>query len=131
MRRGSTSVFRRLGASTAHQLGSVLLGRLRNIRRVARWHSVVKRTTELDRFAGDSAGPRIAHLPMIGHMFLTNFEIPLAPALNARGRGWNGRYSNMTTCRSLKIAVGSSWPPRTLALGQVRIKGTGRSGPSR
>ncbi len=53
--------------------------------RRARWDALVRRTENLQQFAAKADGPRIVHMAMLGHIYLTNFEVPLALALNARG----------------------------------------------
>ncbi|MCE5278157.1 MAG: hypothetical protein ABFD92_04585 [Planctomycetaceae bacterium] len=53
--------------------------------RHAAWREVMRRTTDISRFAAHPQGPRVVYMSMIGNMYLTNFEVPLALALNARG----------------------------------------------
>ena len=54
-------------------------------KRLSQWRSIIRRTRDLGAFTGTPDGPRVVLLPMIGRMFLTNFEVPLALALAARG----------------------------------------------
>jgi hypothetical protein len=54
-------------------------------RRLSDWRKLARRSADLARFAGAPDGPRLVHLPMIGRMFLTNFELCLSMALAGRG----------------------------------------------
>ena len=76
----------------AKRLSPSLYEALRSLRswywerkRLSQWSRIIRRTQDLGAFAGAPDGPRVVLLPMISRMFLTNFEVPLALALAARG----------------------------------------------
>jgi len=62
-----------------------LLKLLRNRIRHPQWARIVRDTADRDAFTSKRDGPRVLLLSMIGNMPLTNLEIPLALALQARG----------------------------------------------
>ncbi|MGA2070536.1 MAG: hypothetical protein ABSG97_04240 [Sedimentisphaerales bacterium] len=54
-------------------------------KRFGQWNRIISSTADKSQFSGQAEGQRIIVMSMIGNMYLTNFEMLLALALNARG----------------------------------------------